>query len=232
MQSPVEVLEVVDEIYGQDQKEVWGHLDDINDELRGWCERKEEPPEIMLSIIERINRHKQTKERQKQREEEEKNSVPLTADETYQRFLDFCKRHGIKTNKWLFAFKDPSEQRVKMIDSMCTNVDRSFFSYKETGSIDKTLVKLKFMRPKRTRVQLQIDQLLAEIRKPRLTLEEILLAGTQEEEELNPLTLAIRRRMQEKLEIEKIVKQKLKEQEEERRLEEARNQPLFPIDKG
>ena len=56
--SPKNAMDVIDEIYLEEESEVWNHLDDIEDDIQGWCDRKEEPPNFMLSILDRINSFK------------------------------------------------------------------------------------------------------------------------------------------------------------------------------
>ena len=56
-------MEVIDGIYLGEQSEVWAHLDDIQGDIEGWCERKEEPPNFMLSVIDKITQYKRIRER-------------------------------------------------------------------------------------------------------------------------------------------------------------------------
>ena len=61
--TPNNVMDVIDDIYLEEESEVWKHLDDIEEDIKGWCDRKEEPPNFMLSILDRINSYKQAQSR-------------------------------------------------------------------------------------------------------------------------------------------------------------------------
>ena len=71
-------MEVIDEIYLGEHSEVWAHLDDIEDDIEGWCQRKEEPPNFMLSIIDKISQYKKAQEKKAKRALDEKLSIACT----------------------------------------------------------------------------------------------------------------------------------------------------------
>ena len=76
-------MEVIDDIYLEEQSEVWAHLDDIEDDIKAWCDRKEEPPDYVLSILDKINKYKENKERKAKRAQEIEMSKGLTPIESY-----------------------------------------------------------------------------------------------------------------------------------------------------
>ena len=47
-----------------------------------------------------------------------------------------------------FTYADENGKRQKLIETMAYNVNKSYLMYKESGSLDKTLSKLKLLRHK------------------------------------------------------------------------------------
>jgi hypothetical protein len=105
-------------------------------------------------------------ERKKQKVIDEKNSKPMTKEEEYSKFMEFCILHKLDPLKVINAYQSREDMRIKLIESMCLNVGSCFLNYKESGSIDKTLVRLHLLKPKISGVYLTSEQWQEEINRP------------------------------------------------------------------
>ena len=74
-----DILEIIDDIYLDEQHKTVDQLDVITDEFKQCLEKKQEPPNYLLSILDRIEKHKKEQIKKAQKEEEEKNSEPLSS---------------------------------------------------------------------------------------------------------------------------------------------------------
>lgn len=80
--------------------------------------------------------------------------------------MEFCKVHKLDPQKVINMYQQRDDMRIKLIESMCLNVESSFLNYKESGSIDKTLERLHLLKPKLSGVYLTSEQWLEEINRP------------------------------------------------------------------
>ena len=132
----------------------------MEEDLQNWCERQTEPPNYLLSILDRVRRHKELIDRRHNREEKEKFHKAITPEESYAQLIDFCNKFNIQPNKVLSSSKAKTLTRMKLIESLCLNVENSFLNYKRCGNVDDTLTKLKLLKPKMVEVSIKIDEKL------------------------------------------------------------------------
>ncbi len=51
-----DVLDVVDTIYLEEDYLTMGQLDSVHDDLKQWAQKKDEPPDYLISIIDKIEK--------------------------------------------------------------------------------------------------------------------------------------------------------------------------------
>lgn len=66
---------------------------------------------------------------------------------SYSKLQEFCQRFGIKPQSIINSEDAQSLTRIKLIESMCLNVDNTFYSYKSSGNLHKTLIKNHLLKP-------------------------------------------------------------------------------------
>lgn len=94
------------------------------------------------------------------REEKEHYQQAVVPHESYHKLVEFCTKFGIKTEKVFGPTQNKSLNRMKLVESLCLNVDNSFLNYKGCGSVDKTLTKMKLLKPKMVQVSVNIEKKL------------------------------------------------------------------------
>jgi hypothetical protein len=52
-----DVLDIVDSIYQEEDSETLDKLDGITDDLKTWVQQKSEPPDYLMSIIDKIKKN-------------------------------------------------------------------------------------------------------------------------------------------------------------------------------
>ncbi len=52
-----DVLEIVDTIYQEEDDETINQLDGITDEFKTWAQSRLEPPDYLISVIDKIKKH-------------------------------------------------------------------------------------------------------------------------------------------------------------------------------
>ncbi|TNV80098.1 hypothetical protein FGO68_gene13020 [Halteria grandinella] len=161
-QNPQQLLQIIDNIYQENNHEVEDHLVLVEDDLRNWCQNENEPPNYLLSILDRVKRYKEVLARKHTRDESEKTHQALTPEESYAQLVKFCKRFNIHPEKVLSASQAKTMTRMKLIESLCLNVDNSFLKYKQCGNVDETLTKMKLLKPKLTALKIKISDKLEE----------------------------------------------------------------------
>ena len=123
--------------------------------------KKEEPPNYLISIVDKVRKHKIMRELKAKREDDENMHVLQTAEDTYKGLVDYCKQHGIQlsSNSTLSAEPDAHTRRM-LVESLCLNVDNSFVNYKGSGNVDKTLRKVNLVKSKLLNFDCTITEML------------------------------------------------------------------------